>query len=603
MKYGAGRLIVSALVIALTSPLCALVQAAQVQDLRVGHHSDKTRLVWDLSGPVTYSVKVLDEPPRVVVTLEGIDPGQLPEPALAGTPISKVQVTATAVGGQQITLLMAHPVTARSFLLPPEFERGDRLVVDIYEAAPAVAADAHAPSPAAPAVGTTDGRSPQRPSRPTSATVSPRETVSTADSPAAGQGTTRFEFSGTIEQEWAYQTENTGNQKFETLLEPRLDVNFASGSKLVAIGRVRLDAVGDLGPFANRPDNYSGINGPIYNDEYTEMSLRELYLDTRWAGAYWRLGKQQVVWGQADGIKVLDVINPQSFREFILDEFDDSRIPLWMVNAEIPLGDGGLQLLWIPDTTYHELAEPDSPYFLTSPKWVPQPAPGQPIEASSLDKPDDPLGDSDFGARYSTFLGGWDITLNYLYHYQDFPVLYQQQDSNGILQIDPTYKRNNLFGSTLSNAFDSVTLRAEVAYSTDVYHTSQSLHHRGIRNSDELASVIGLDWQYSGDGLLSTQWFYSYLPDYSRDTVRDRSENTVSLLFQQNFANEAWQLRVLGLYSVDDEDSLLELKLKYWLLGNLEVWVGGDFFRGTQQGTFGQFEKQSRVLLGLEYGF
>jgi hypothetical protein len=69
--------------------------------------------------------------------------------------------------------------------------------------------------------------------------------------------------------------------------------------------------------------------------------LRELYLDTEAAGWLLRLGKQQVVWGTADGIKLLDIINPTDFRELNQDTMEDSRIPIWMLNAEHDVGDNG----------------------------------------------------------------------------------------------------------------------------------------------------------------------------------------------------------------------------------------------------------------------
>jgi Protein of unknown function (DUF1302)/AMIN domain len=594
------------LLVALILLASAPSHSTQVQGMRLGQHADKTRLVLDLSAPVEYTVATQSDPLRLVIEISEIEPGQLPLPPLVGASVTNIQVLVKPQERLQVTLFLSHAATVKSFLLPPHLDRGDRLVVDIYDAPPVAAFSEEAPQPVGHGAVPVESQATARVVRPTSATTSPRNTVSRSRTSEPSEAATQFEVSGTWEQEWAYQTDDTGNQKFEALLEPRLDVYLPSGSRLVGIARIRLDAVGDLGPFSSRPDNYSGANGPIYNDEYAELSLRELYLDTQWAEIYWRLGKQQVVWGQADGIKVLDVVNPQSFREFILDDFDDSRTPLWMVNAEVPLGEGGLQLLWIPDTTYHELAEAGSPYFLTSPKWVPSIPAGTGVQVASFDKPDNPLEDSDLGVRYTAFWGGWDISLNYLYHYQDYPVLYQQletQNRADVLRITPTYKRNNLIGGTLSNAFNELTLRAELAYSTDTYHTTSSPSNRGIGNSSEFASVMALDWQYNGNGLLSAQWFLSHLPDYSRDIVRDENEHTVSLLFQQAFANETWQLRVLGLYSLDDEDTLLQLKLKYWLLGNLELWVGGDFFNGTQRGTFGQFNEASRALLGFEYGF
>ena len=414
-------------------------------------------------------------------------------------------------------------------------------------------------------------------------------------------------FGGTWEQEWALE-KGGHSQKFESLIEPRLEMGLTPGIELTAIARIRLDAVGDLGPDEDKPDNYSSINGPLYNDTYAEFSLRELYLDTRWSDSYWRIGKQQVVWGQADGIKVLDVVNPQSYREFILDDFDRSRIPLTMVNVEMPVGqDTTLQLLWIPDTTYHELAEFDTPYYITSPLLVPVAPTGVAVDILNPDVPDNAIDDSDIGGRISGFWGGWDVTINYLYHYQDAPVLYQQVKltPGGVLAtVSPEYERNHMTGGTLSNAFGDFTLRAEVAYNTDTFQISQDISSGGIADSAELGSVIGLDWQLgSYDTLLSAQWFQSHLFDYDSSIYRDKTEHNLSLYYQRDFANETWQFNALGLYSVNNQDSLIQAKLKYFWRSNLEVWLGADIFSGDSEGIYGQFRNYDRMLLGLELGF
>lgn len=68
-----------------------------------------------------------------------------------------------------------------------------------------------------------------------------------------------------------------------------------------------------------------------------------------------RFGKQAIVWGRADGLKVLDAVNPQSFREFILAPFDESRIPLVALETTFTLGPGELQVFVIPEQTYHDV--------------------------------------------------------------------------------------------------------------------------------------------------------------------------------------------------------------------------------------------------------
>ena len=77
-----------------------------------------------------------------------------------------------------------------------------------------------------------------------------------------------------------------------------------------------------------------------WHRSYTQNDyLRELYVDTQLGGWDMRLGKQQVVWGTADGIKLLDIINPTDYRELNQNAMEDSRIPVWMINAERYIGD------------------------------------------------------------------------------------------------------------------------------------------------------------------------------------------------------------------------------------------------------------------------
>ena len=80
------------------------------------------------------------------------------------------------------------------------------------------------------------------------------------------------------------------------------------------------------------------------HESYTQQDfLRELYIDTT-SGEddeiSLRIGKQQVVWGTADGMKLLDIINPTDYREMAQNTMDESRIPVWMINAETDLEDG-----------------------------------------------------------------------------------------------------------------------------------------------------------------------------------------------------------------------------------------------------------------------
>ena len=89
--------------------------------------------------------------------------------------------------------------------------------------------------------------------------------------------------------------------------------------------------------------NDGQANGDYRNNEnYTQRDvLREAYVDTELNGFSIRAGKQQVVWGTADGMKLLDAINPTDYSEMAQNQMEDSRIPVWMINAETTLPTGG----------------------------------------------------------------------------------------------------------------------------------------------------------------------------------------------------------------------------------------------------------------------
>ncbi|MCB1878304.1 MAG: RNA polymerase-associated protein rapA [Chromatiales bacterium] len=97
----------------------------------------------------------------------------------------------------------------------------------------------------------------------------------------------------------------------------------------------------------NLINNGKGVDRYRGHRNYSQQDyLRELYVDYPLEVGEdrtidLRLGKQQVVWGTADGIKLLDIINPTDFREFNQNTFEDSRIPVWMINAETAVGDTG----------------------------------------------------------------------------------------------------------------------------------------------------------------------------------------------------------------------------------------------------------------------
>ncbi|MCU0669108.1 MAG: hypothetical protein MUF70_07140 [Myxococcota bacterium] len=237
--------------------------------------------------------------------------------------------------------------------------------------------------------------------------------------------------------EWAVGTRDGESQKLELRIEPELDLALPGNFRLKGIGRLRADAFDELEPGPPDQPEVAPYTRRLGFGDRIDAELRELFVQGRVGPAWLRIGKQQIVWGQADGLKLLDVVNPQNFDEFILPVFEDSRIPLWTLDVEVPIDDAQLQLFWIPDPTTHDIPPLDGRFAFTAPRLVGEwPPPGVALRIEDVDRPDDPLRDSDVGARLAGFWKGWDLTANALWHYDDILIPFRTIDlASGAPQI------------------------------------------------------------------------------------------------------------------------------------------------------------------------
>ena len=416
-----------------------------------------------------------------------------------------------------------------------------------------------------------------------------------------------FDSSITATTQWTVNTRNGDSQSLNLSLVPEFNVSFENGWQIQSSIRLRAEAIDGMQIDDINRSSYSDYSKPARLNDAVELELRELYLQGEIGDTFLILGKQQVVWGKADGLKVLDIVNPQSFREFILDDFESSRIPLWTLNVERSVAGWDLQFLWIPDQTYHALPEQNATYSFTSPELVPSPPPGVPVNIEQAKRPNNVFLDSDVGLRATIFWKGWDITFNYLYQYDNLPVLRQRVSIAGgkpIVTITPEYERTHVIGTTFSNAFAAWVVRGEIGYFTEHYFIGKNpLLNQGVVKSPELHYVLGLDWNAPWDVLLSAQLIQSWVINDADKTTRDKLDTTFTGLIRRNFLYDTLTAELLVIANTNNGDGIIRPKISYEWQDNIKTWLGADIFYGDPQGVFGQYNRNSRIVVGMEISF
>ncbi|MDD5618144.1 MAG: hypothetical protein PHG69_03540 [Candidatus Omnitrophica bacterium] len=355
--------------------------------------------------------------------------------------------------------------------------------------------------------------------------------------------------------------------------------------------------------------------------------LRDFYLDYTNGPWFLRLGKQQVAWGQADGITILDRVNPVDLSEFWLPDMADLRIPLWMANINYsPKLNANLQLLIIPDFEGSSAAAPYAPFAFRSANAF---AEAQKLAFHSLQVetryPGKQFDNSTFGLQWQDRIGDLTYTLNFLngYYY-----------SARTLRIGATtlynrsFKRWRMYGGSINKTFTNpspmqgVTMRGDFAYYNDepIYYGNPAIASTsGFKRWDNIFWLMGFDKTFFTNWIASFQFSqYIYQDSKVKDTgitsatqypfnsytygAEDQVENIFTLKISTDFFHERLKPEILWSFT-DDNQGRISPKATYEIKDNIWWTVGMHYFYGSEYDTNGQFRDQNQVYTHLKITF
>ncbi|MGH8439117.1 MAG: N-acetylmuramoyl-L-alanine amidase [Pseudomonas sp.] len=140
------RALVAVVGLLLTAVTVEALAVTQVKSMRLWRAPDNTRLVFDLSGPVQHSVFTLTAPDRLVIDINGATLAAPLTVSTSNTPITSVRSAQRTPTDLRVVVDLSKSVTPKSFILAPNAQYGNRLVVDLFDQA----ADAVSPPPTPP---------------------------------------------------------------------------------------------------------------------------------------------------------------------------------------------------------------------------------------------------------------------------------------------------------------------------------------------------------------------------------------------------------------------------------------------------------------------
>ena len=114
--------------------VAATVQAAVVETARSYRAPEYTRLILDLSTSIDHEMFTLDNPERIVIDLSDVSLDvDFSSLDLTDTPISNIRSAPRNDNDYRVVFDLKNKVQPRSFILEPNQQYGNRLVIDFYD--------------------------------------------------------------------------------------------------------------------------------------------------------------------------------------------------------------------------------------------------------------------------------------------------------------------------------------------------------------------------------------------------------------------------------------------------------------------------------------
>ncbi len=364
---------------------------------------------------------------------------------------------------------------------------------------------------------------------------------------------------------------------------------------------LNFDLMGDKVALKANPMIYS------YDNDSIDFRLREIYLDLYFNSVDIRIGKQQVVWGKADGVFITDIVSPLNLTEFLLPDFDEIRVGVYAAKFDYYFGSSTIEAIWKPVYAGNELPPPGSIWHIT-PDF-----PAPPTFDYSKEKINANIDNSEVYLKYSLSSSAIDFDLMGAYVWDQNSSMHVEKQFSidpgtgqpvltGLL-ITPEHHRLGVFGGSFTSTVKSFVLRGEAAYYTGKYfQTADPAATDALSQNNYLHYVFGVDYT-KGDLTLSSQFIQKIIFDYNDFIDEDQYGNTMTFLARYEALRQTLHLEFFSYVGLNYGDALIRPKVTYDFSDAFSILLGSNIFVGDSRGMFGRYGDNSMLYFKVKYNF
>lgn len=329
-------------------------------------------------------------------------------------------------------------------------------------------------------------------------------------------------------------------------------------------------------------------------DHYEDdLELRETYIIGR-LNRYIdiKFGRQIVVWGKSDTIRVTDILNPLDNREPGLTDLEDLRLPLTMTKLDYYFGSWNLSGIAVHEIRFDKYPKFGSDFF---------PFPGPLPEE---DKPGHGGDNTEYAVALKGTFSGWDASFFYADVFWDMPYL-KIVNNTWPIEIRLNHATVSMTGCAVNMALGNWILKTEAAYidGLEYFNNPKESYSR-------TDAMVGIEYYGFDDMVIIVEAANRHINGFDQVLERfpDQAQENVFqsvVRISRTFLNETLELEgLLSFFGTDGKDGKFQrfsceydLNDAIKLLGGVLLYQTGDLPEFTDIGD------NDRLYFEVKYNF
>ncbi len=320
----------------------------------------------------------------------------------------------------------------------------------------------------------------------------------------------------------------------------------------------------------------------------SELELTESYLQgTLSPRLDIKSGRQIVVWGKSDNIRLTDVLNPLDNREPGMVDIRDLRLPVAMTKLDSYLGAWNLSGIVVHEPRFHKTPGFGSDFFAGT-----SPAPPEEIPATSWEN-------QEYGLALNGHFQGWDLSLYGARIFDDMGHVAVTASGPRLV-----HNRITMLGAAANLALGNWLLKSEAAW-------FDGLEYSLPADSDRrLDLLLGAEYMGFPETVLSLEvanrHTFSFDPALEAAPVYGVEDDLQTVLrLSRDFRHDTVQLTLLlSIFGADgDGGSFERLTVRYELSDSLTATGGIILYQDGDRPLFRHSDQRDRLFAELRYSF